>query len=164
MHICLSVYHMCARCPWKTEEGNKWPSTRDADSCEPLWECGESNSRRSEPLSRLSSHHHGPHQSFYNLEMEIRSPCLCPEHFIKGDASPVLEIFSKSGGTQHLHRGVFLFQNFYYKCRHFVPSSGNEANSPCWRSRVAINLVEERSSSSNFTFFFMFVVIYIYFL
>lgn len=40
---CVFVYHLCACCPWKTEEGLEYPETGVKNACELLCICCETN-------------------------------------------------------------------------------------------------------------------------
>jgi hypothetical protein len=40
---CISVYHLCASCLWRSEEGIRFPESEVADSCEPPCRCLELN-------------------------------------------------------------------------------------------------------------------------
>lgn len=168
MHVCFARTYVCLCTTYVTSAHGRQKGATNHLELEMQTIVSHSGSAGNQIASALNCWASSPAFTvdpiclFIFRETKIRSPCFGPEHFTNWADSPVLEIFSKSGSTQHLHRGFLLSQHFNYKSRHFVPSSGNETNSPCWRSRVAINLVEERSPGSNFTFyFFMFVVVYI---
>lgn len=40
---CIGAHYVCARYPWRPEEGTGCPGTGVMDSCEPLCGCWESN-------------------------------------------------------------------------------------------------------------------------